>query len=284
MPARKKKKRTAKPAVVRDRHLLYSAAVQSVDADLDFFTRIWRRQRGGRFERLREDFCGTAVLACAWVRRGKQNRAWGVDRDRKTLDWGRRRYVSTLGPASERLELLCQDVLRANGPRVDVVAALNFSYYVFQTRDLLRKYFRRVHDSLGRDGIFFLDVFGGTDTLCECEDRRRIATDEAFDGTKVPGFTYVWEQARFNPVDHAMRCHIHFELRDGTRLDRAFTYDWRFWTIPEVREVLAEVGFRSSEVYIEGWDDEEDEPDGIFRRRARFDNEASWIGYVVAYR
>jgi hypothetical protein len=31
-------------------------------------------------------------------------------------------------------------------------------------------------------------------------------------------------------------------------------------------------------------DDEEDEPDGIFRRRVSFDNESGWIGYVVAHR
>jgi hypothetical protein len=51
-----------------------------------------------------------------------------------------------------------------------------------------------------------------------------------------------------------------------------------------VREVLAEAGFRSSEVYVEGWNEDEDEPNGIFRRRVAFENEASWIGYVVAYR
>ena len=34
-------------------------------------------------------------------------------------------------------------------------------------------------------------------------------------------------------------------------------------------------------VYVEGWDEETEEPDGIFRRRKKFDNEGSWIAYVV---
>jgi len=273
-----------KREIVRDRHLLYSAAVQSVEADAQFFARIWNNSRGGRFERLREDFCGTAVLACEWVRRGKSHHAWGVDIDAKTLEWGRTRNVPMLGDGADRLHLARENVLTVDVPKVDVIAALNFSYFVFHTRALLLSYFRHARRSLRRDGLLFLDLFGGSDTLCECTDRRRIPAETAFDGTELPPFTYIWEQARFNPIDNRIKCYIHFELKDGTCLDRAFTYDWRFWTIPEVRELLAEAGFASSEVYVEGWDDEEDEPDGIFRRRTYFENESGWIAYLVAYR
>jgi hypothetical protein len=67
-------------------------------------------------------------------------------------------------------------------------------------------------------------------------------------------------------------------------MERAFTYDWRLWTLPELQEILLEAGFQDAEVYMEGWDDEADEADGIFRRRTRFDNMAGWVGYVVGYR
>ena len=50
-----------------------------------------------------------------------------VDLDGKTLEWGRRQYVSKLGAAAERVELIQRDVLAAPRPRADVVAALNFS-------------------------------------------------------------------------------------------------------------------------------------------------------------
>ena len=54
------------------------------------------------------------------------------------------------------------------------------------------------------------------------------------------------------------------------------------WTLPEMRELLLEAGFETVDFYVEGWDDETDEPDGIFRKRKRVDNEGSWIAYVVA--
>jgi SAM-dependent methyltransferase len=266
---------------VRDPHLLYSAAVQSVDADLDFLERVYARRNETPFRLLREDFCGTAALACEWVRRGIDHHAWGVDLHRPTLAWSREHYVPRLGGAATRLHLLCRDVRRADAPRVDVVAALNFSYQVFKTRADLGRYFAQVRRSLRPGGMFFLDALGGTETATAVTERRRIAASTAFDGTAVPAFTYVWEQARFNPVDHAFVCHIHFHLGDGTRLRRAFTYEWRLWTLPELRELLAEAGFESSEVYVEGWDQGAEEGDGIFRRRTAFENDAGWIAYVV---
>jgi SAM-dependent methyltransferase len=263
--------------------VLYSAAVQSVEADLDFFRRVYKRKHGKPFRSLREDFCGTAMLACDWVRRGKKNRAWGIDLDRPTLDWGIGQYVSKLGPAAERLELLCEDVLEAQTPPVDLVAALNFSYCVFKQRSQLRDYFRKVRSALAPGGILVLDIFGGTEAVCEEIEERRIDACKGFDGKKIPAFTYVWEQASFNPVDHHIVCHIHFRLPGGRKMKRAFTYDWRLWTIPELREILEEAGFAGSEVYVEGWDEESDDTDGIFRRRKRFENQAGWVAYVVGY-
>jgi len=283
----KKKKKTdrkkgrKKTPLVRDKHLLYTASVQSVEADLDFFSRVYRRKRGEPFRLLREDFCGTAVLACEWVRRGKHNRAVGVDLDSATLDWGLERYVPRLGRAADRLELVCDDVLNVTRPRVDLVAALNFSFCIFKTREELGRYFRLVRRSLRTEGMFVLDIFGGLDACVEDKENRRIPASDAFDGSRVPAFTYVWEQASYNPVDHHIVCHIHFKLRDGTKIRRAFTYDWRLWTLPELQEILLQSGFSEAEVYVEGWDEEEDDTDGIFRRRKRFENQSGWVAYVV---
>jgi hypothetical protein len=277
----KKQKKKRKRRVVEDRHLLYTAAVQSVDADLDFFQRVYRRKRGRSFRTLREDFCGTAALACEWVRRRPDHRAWGVDRDRGTLEWARERYLPVLGKGAARLRLLCDDVVQADGPRVDIVAALNFSYSVFKSRVELLRYFRKARGSLHSNGIFFVDAFGGTEAVCEDVEQRKIEKSVAFDGTKIPAFRYTWEQASFNPVDHHVVCYIHFKLRDGTKLRRAFSYDWRLWTLPEIREIMLEAGFDDAEVYAEGWDDEADDTDGIFRRRTRFENQAGWVAYVV---
>ena len=278
--AKKEKKKKRKRPL--DRHYLYSASVQSVEADLKFFRRVYKKKNGQPFRKLREDFCGTAVLACDWVRRGKENEAWGVDLDLETLNWGRERYLPKLGKRAGRLHLLNQNVLEVTEPKVDVIAACNFSYSVFKSRDELSAYFRTARRSLDEGGVLILDAWGGQEVMGEDVERRKIDAEKAFDGTKVPGFTYVWEQERFNPVDHHIVCHIHFHTKHG-KIKKAFTYDWRLWTLPEMRELLAEAGFASSEVYIEGWDDDEDEADGIFRRQSYFENQDGWVAYVVAY-
>jgi cyclopropane fatty-acyl-phospholipid synthase-like methyltransferase len=277
---KKKKKRRGRPP---HRHYLYTASVQSVEADLKFFRRIYKKKHGEAFRRLREDFCGTAVLACDWVRRAADHEAWGIDLHRETLDWGLEHYAPRLGRGVDRLHLLCRDVRQVTRPKVDVVAALNFSYSVFKTRDELRGYFTQVRRSLDDGGVFVLDAWGGSEAMCEDREKRTIDAEKAFDGTKIPSFTYIWEQARFNPVDHQIACHIHFRLRDGTKIKRAFSYDWRMWTLPEMQELLREAGFASTEVYVEGWDEEADEADGIFRRRSYFENQAGWIAYVIGH-
>jgi cyclopropane fatty-acyl-phospholipid synthase-like methyltransferase len=267
--------------VVRDRHLLYEASVQAPEVDLDFFQRVYKRKRGKPFTFLREDFCGTSVMACQWVKRRKANRALGIDIHQPTLDWALEHNVARLGTARERLVLSCSDVREVTEPKADVVAALNFSYGVFKTRDDVRGYFEVVRRSLAPGGIFFVDAFGGMESMSEIEEDREVETTRTFDGTKVPRFTYIWEQKRFNIVDHRIKCFIHFELRDGTRIRRAFEYDWRMWTLPELQELMLEAGFASAEVYLEGWDDEADDTDGIFRRRKYFQNQDGWVGYVV---
>jgi hypothetical protein len=55
------------------------------------------------------------------------------------------------------------------------------------------------------------------------------------------------------------------------------------WTIPELRELLEEAGFSDSLVYTHGWDEDE-ESDGVYRQRKCFENEESWLGYIVGVR
>ena len=63
--AKRKPKYTARTA---DKHELYTKAVQAPDLDAAYLARLFRRMRGRPPELLREDFCGTAELSCAWVR------------------------------------------------------------------------------------------------------------------------------------------------------------------------------------------------------------------------
>jgi SAM-dependent methyltransferase len=268
-----KKKVSVSMAEKADIHDLYEKAVQAVDVEADFLRDTYRALRGREPQSLREDFCGTASLCCEWVRRGPRRHAIGVDIDADVLDWGRRNRVGRLPEtARARVKLLNDDVRTVKTDPVDVVGAFNFSYFCFKTRDEMRGYFERVRAALKPDGLFFLDAFGGPE-----------ASDITKERTKLNGFTYVWEQAEFEPVTGRILCHIHFNFPDGSKIKRAFTYDWRLWTLPELRELLAEAGFKKVRVYWEG-DDGEGGGNGEFKEHATGVADWAWIAYLIAER
>ncbi len=258
----------------RDRYVLYQESVQDVVAEIDFVDETFGELKRRRALTLREDFCGTANTACEWVRRAGDHRALGVDRDGAVLEWGRTHNLARLRPAARRrIRLREADVREVKGPRTDIVLAMNFSYYLFLTRAEMVQYFRAVHSSLVGDGVFFLDAYGGYDSPREIVETR-----------ECEGFSYVWEQASFNPINSHMQCYIHFEFPDGTRMDRAFSYYWRLWTLPELRELLEEAGFKRTRVYWEGTDPETNEGDGMFTETEVGDPDPGWICYLVAER
>jgi SAM-dependent methyltransferase len=257
-------------ASLADRHELYEQSVQAPEVDIDFFNRIFAEHRGREPRRLREDFCGTAYVAREWVRSDPRRRAVGIDLDLATLAWAKRAAAALKRKQRRRLSLLCADVLEVEGPPVDLICANNFSFCVFKSRRQLGRYFSRARRSLRPDGLFFCELYGGTEAIIAIEEER-----------EVDDYRFIWEQASYNPLTHETLCHIHFEMADESRLERAFTYDWRLWTLPELQELMLEAGFASVEVYLEGWDEEEDDTDGIFRRRTRFENQEAWVGYVV---
>jgi len=262
-----------------DRYLLYEASVQDVDFDLELFRRVYRRRRGTSFTRFREDFCGTAQLAGTWVQRGRERHAWGVDLSPRPLAWARAHHGPVLGEAAKRLHLLRANVLSVRTPPVDVLAALNCSYWVFKRRVELLAYLRRAKDALARGGLLFLDASGGEGAMRALTETRRIRGMRSFAGERVEPFTYVWEQKSFNPVDHHLRAAIHFRLDDGREIRNAFTYDWRMWSLPELTDAVREVGFVDVEVYAQSWDAKA--ALHLYRRRDRFENQEGWLAYVI---
>lgn len=262
-----------------DRHTLYQKAVQSPDAEIDFIDGAYRRLRGRKAARLREDFCGTALNSCEWVKRRRTNTAVGLDLHRTTLEWGRTHNLARLGPGpASRVSLLQSDVLtpgRGTGD-MDIILALNFSWWVFQTRDVLLRYFRSARRSLAPRGVFFLDIYGGYEAQKEGREHNLI-------GGKKRGFTYTWDQSLFDPITNRTRCHIHFKLKDGPRFRRAFTYDWRLWSIPETRDALIDAGFRDTVVFWEG-EGKDGAGDGNFRPRKSGECCAAFVAYIAALR
>lgn len=271
-----KKKSDGLTAKTADRHALYQAAVQCPEAEMNFVDAQFKRLRGREAARIREDFCGTGYSSCEWVRRRKGNTSVGLDLDLATLQWGADHNVAALPEeAQRRVQLLRRDV-REPGPGAssgfDAVLAMNFSYWIFKTRAALAGYFKVVRRSLKPDGLFFMDVWGGYESMKEQVEKR-----------KVKGFQYQWEQAGYNPVTGDLTCHIHFAFPDGSKIHRAFTYEWRLWTVPEIREVLLEAGFGKVRFYGEG-NDKGGGGNGVFRETKKHDADASFVAYMVAER
>jgi len=264
------------------KHILYEASVQDTEIDINLIDRLTRRASGRKARTLREDFCGTAVLACAWAASRPDREAWGVDLHRPTLNWARKHRLSALGVDAERVHLLEEDVLTVNTDPVEVIAALNFSYMIFTERKSLKAYVQSVFDHLQPGGVFLLDLFGGPHAQEVMKEKKKIPAGTDFAGTDYPSFTYVWEQADFNAVDQRITCHIHFRGKKIVPLERAFTYHWRLWSITEITDLLHEVGFSTVDPYFEGWDEESESTDGDLKIRRRYEGMLAWICYLSA--
>lgn len=275
MAKKKRKKNRKKSRRARaDRYDLYQRAVQEPEADVSFLRRVFKKRFGRPPRRMREDFCGTALLAATWVSRHAENEAWGVDLDPEPLAWGLEHNLKPLSESRRaRVHLVEGDVLTARTPPADVTVAFNFSYFLFKTRRELLTYFRKARSTLAKEGILFLDAYGGADA-----QQRQLETREH------DGFDYQWDQDRFDPITHDVVNHIHFVLPGRRKMKRAFTYEWRLWSLPEICELLEEAGFSDVGVYWEGTDSKSDEGNGIFTRREHAPDDPAWIAYVVAQR
>ena len=272
---KRKKKSSLSMAETADRHKLYELSVQCAEAEIDFVDDTFKKLRGRRARLLREDFCGTANVCCEWVKRRKFNRAIGVDLDGSVLDWGIIHRVGVLKPSErKRINLLEENVLTAKTEPAEIISAMNFSYWLFKDRKQLKRYFKRVHNQLADDGILFMDAYGGYDSYKEIEEEREIEDGDAT-------FTYTWEQEKYEPISGNLVCHIHFDFEDGSRMERAFSYDWRLWNLPEIRDLLTEAGFSRVTVYWQGFD-EDGEPDGEFVPAEEGEADAGWICYITA--
>ena len=259
-----------------DKFVCYQKSVQEPEHEVEFFEQAFRDAYGRRPFTLREDFCGTFSVCCEWVKSRKKRTAVGVDLCGKTLSWGREHNLAKLSKHEKaRVTLLAEDVRTAAEAPVDVLTAQNFSFWFMKQRAEVVQYFKIARANLKSEGILVLDMMGGGDCYEEGNIDKRVI------GKGKNAFCYEWEQARFDPITRDATMYIHFSFSDGSRLERAFEYHWRFWTMPEVREMLDEAGFSESHVY---WDqeDEQGEDTGEFQRQTSAENCDAWICYIVA--
>ena len=255
-----------------DPHAHYAAAVQGPDDEMRLLARWFRTQTGRRPLVLREDFCGTFANSIAWAKVDPQRHAYGIDLDPNPIQYGREQYLPKVkASVQERVHITLGDVLHPHKiPPADMICALNFSFNVLQRREDLVEYFRGVRRGLTEGGMWVGDVYGGSDTVTPHETSRRVGS-----------FTYYWELSSYNPIHNRATFFIHFKRRNEAKRLRVFRYDWRLWSISEIREALALAGLADSRVYWEGT-----MPDGsgndVYRQAETGEPCKSWVAYITA--
>lgn len=217
---------------------------------------------------LREDFAGSAALAEAWCMSHPERQAIAIDHHGPTIRWAERRRGDL-----DDLHLIEADVMDFTQPRVDVVAALNFSTFIYHTPDAMLAYLRHARKCLRPGGQLILDAYGGPGA-------QRPGTQTR----PADGFTYHWEQRSFDPLTHRTDCRVHFTLggtpgSQGSRreLKSAFRYDWRLWTLPELTSLMGKAGFGDVAVWTAN-------RAGKITRARKMPAAEDWVAYVVGTR
>lgn len=259
-------------AAQADKYVLYQHAVLSAEHEAHMLTRAYRDAYGEEPNVLREDFCGTGAICHAWVQADPAHVAYGVDLDPEPLAWGRQHNGALLNQQERpRVQLLEGDALvSGNTPPADVVSAGNYSFFCFRQRNVLKEYFRAAARNLAQKGVLLMDVKGGPEVITPGHRHSRVIET---------GATYEWEVVTFDAMTHEGEYRIHFHFPDGSSLAPAFSYQWRIWLPPELRDLVLECGFRRAAMYV-GKADE----DGLleFQKDRPAPNTPRVFGYLAA--
>lgn len=304
---------------------LYQKSVQMPKGDISYLQKFFLMYVGGRLPlHLQEDFCGTALLSCEWLKGDPRRTAVGLDFDKDALNWCLDNNLNKIGSDGySRIFLFHGNVLRpqkailikntahealklenlnlqeiadasdANTtlpagstmeevvlPGRDIICAFNYSCCCLQKRNELLLYFKHVLRSLSKNGgIFVMDVYGGTSS----ERKLRLQR-------KFSNFTYVWEQAEFDIIHRRTRISLHFQLGKKQTIKHAFSYEWRLWSLPEIKDCLLEAGFQSVHFWIREMPNTEDSKyskeyngnrDAKYEELSTFEQTDAWNAYIV---
>lgn len=215
-----------------DKFDLYTLCVQDPPRMVEFLAAV----HGGSPLTLRDDFAGPGAIARAWASQSTRHRGIAVDLDAFPL---------AKAKGAVRVKRVIADVCKVND-KSDVICALNFGVCeLHQRRDLLG-YFSQARRTLHTGGALVCDLYGGSDSFRRSTTRKTIRIDAR---TTVK---YAWVQEGGDAATGRVHNRIHFAVHRDTRITKfqnAFLYDWRLWSIPEVRDAMLESGFRSVELH-----------------------------------
>ncbi len=253
------------------KYSLYEKSVQNPAGDIDFINEKYEEINNKKPLIIREDFGGTGYLCCLWAKQSKKHKAFVIDLDDEPMDYGKSTHYAKLSSDEKKRVIYRNDNVLNTDVSADVVVAFNFSYFIFKKRQVLIDYFKRVRKSLNKNGVFFLDMFGGSECYSPLEEE-----------TNHGKFTYFWDLESFNPITNEVLYYIHFQEKGKSKKRKVFTYDWRMWSIPEIRDCLQEAGFEDTIVYWEG-DDDDGGGNGEFYPSEKEEQCDSWVIYIAAY-
>ncbi|XP_062083091.1 uncharacterized protein LOC133789300 [Humulus lupulus] len=166
-------------------------------------------------------------------------------------------------------------------PDRDIVCAFNYSCCCLHSRADLVRYFKHALAVLSKKGgIFVMDLYGGTSSEQKLKLQRRFAN-----------FTYVWEQAEFDILERKTRISLHFHFKNQQKkLRHAFSYSWRLWSLPEIKDCLEEAGFRSVHFWLRQMPNTGENRSTVgfgagrdikYEEMKHFEQQDAWNAYIV---
>ena len=233
------------PAKPLTRHDLYELCVVSPSHLVPLLIAVHGGDGHRAPKHLAEDFAGTACLCNRWVSDVPGGTSTGIDLDAETLH-----YHSPI----EGVTKIVGDVLDAAGldpTKADIVHAGNFSIGYMHTRDDLVRYMILARKRLAPGGVFLCDTYGGESTFITGTVHRDHPIPEGpHKGKRV---RYTWEQRDADPLTGMVTNVLHFRIEHRGVIEEeyfdAFTYRWRLWSVPELRDAMLEAGFTRTDVY-----------------------------------
>ncbi len=254
-------------ALKLNRHDLYERCVQNPAV----VVRLLRAIHGGDPTpplRLREDFSARARVSRQWCRDVPAGTATAVDLDPSLLRDLLTKHARSTPP---RVKAIAGNALRlpVRPASADIVFVGNFSIGEIHDRPTLVKYLRDSAARLAPGGVFICDTYGGEsafrtgsvqrthpwarpDSRPVGQIRRASRPSKSTADLRI---RYTWEQREANPLSGMVTNAIHFRVFRGSEvigeITDAFIYHWRLWSVPELRDAMAQAGFASSDVYAD---------------------------------
>jgi SAM-dependent methyltransferase len=251
----------------KNKHSLYQKTVQNPKREVEFFRKTYRMIFKTIPTIFREDFCGTALLSCEWVKNNVCNIAVGIDIDEFTINWGIENNVYNLSSGSERIRLIAQNVLEEfkEKTKFDIICSMNYSHFLLHKRNDLVKYFKNVKRNLER-GLFICDFFGGyhlfhTHTHKNQSDNYKCRIEQ------------------INIINNQSITSLNFKNREN-QYETLFKYCFRIYSLIELKEALEDAGFNKFKIFIK---DVSDDEENTFNEYEEFDFDEEYFPKLERY-